>query len=82
MVIGGFTSTASYGLHNQDRDMKTKAIGKTYGIIFGIADVCRKYCFTKENFQFSRKIWVISELITQEVLVQSARYDCNCNQEF
>ena len=73
MIVACFTSTRSYGLQHQDRDRTTKAIGKSYGLIFGIADVCRKYLFAAEDLRLSRKLWVIAELIKQEVVSQSAK---------
>lgn len=51
----------------------------TLGQIYGMADVCRSFLFTKGDITWSRKIWLIAELIKQEILAISAEKSCLVN---
>ena len=50
----------------------SKALSKSYGWLHGLATVCRRYLFDTSNLVLSRKIWLVSEMIDQEVVEQSA----------
>ena len=50
----------------------SRALSKSYGWLHGLATVCRRYLFDTSNLVLSRKIWLVSEMIDQEVVEQSA----------
>ena len=72
MMVAAFTNRRAYNCNPNDRDAISKNVAKSLGLMFGIADVCRKFLFCTDDLKLSRKYWVICELIKQEVLSQSA----------
>lgn len=73
MIVAAFTNRRSYNCNPNDRDQISKNVAKSFGLMFGIADVCRNFLFCTDDLRLSRKYWVISELIKQEVISQSAQ---------
>jgi hypothetical protein len=45
LIVACFTSLQSYGLRTVDREQMTKAVGKSFGLILGISEICRKFLF-------------------------------------
>ena len=50
----------------------SKQLSKSYGWLHGLATVCRGFLFDTSDLVLSRKIWLVSEMIDQEVVEQSA----------